>query len=375
MKLLKLLPVIPVSCLTLITYNALAIDFPFQNSDVKFQVNGRLTLDYTTSSDDDFHPDFDRYKQSLLVTTLSKPIGNAIAGATAAFTVNKDFSQSYASGYLSKGYLFLQSNNLGQTHIGKTSSVLVDYFLKAQNYDKSITNVLPQTKEVNTFWTWKYSSSKNSYYDYSISFNHKAKTSYGKTSHGALNINWHFNPAENHKIDITSLYSQQSYYRDFSSPLLAGALGANGNEAQLKNTVKMGALGLAYQYDKLLRIDATGYFGRETLDIAKENKPKNHIYGGVFSLVLSPVKGLNLVSSYSLHELKNKADNFNLSFDETLLAKGEKITTKTLSVGINYIYNDRYKVYSEYSKTQVKSNLNELVTKTSFITSGLAFLF
>lgn len=193
-----------------------------EESVVKLNAYGRFTLDKITSTQTSqtlkaktstsAYPDYERYKQSYLMLVAHGTINQANLGVAGLFSVNKNFDKVELTGKLSRAYVFLQSKNLGSTQIGKTNSVISKFFLSAQNYNQQMTNFLPQTRDSENFWTWKYESSKNNYYNYGLSFSHKAKIQDGKYSHIAGYINWDFHPREQDTLTLSTLYASQKYY-------------------------------------------------------------------------------------------------------------------------------------------------------------------
>ncbi|RIY32239.1 hypothetical protein CKF54_05225 [Psittacicella hinzii] len=311
------------------------------NYDNKFFLDFNARLQFSALEfSEDYYPSKDGYKNSFIAITPYYKINNAYVGATyvGRYTLDtnnnlrRDENAKFSS---SQYYVFVKSPTLGQTSIGKTSGILEDYFLGVQNFGISSTNFLPLSLDTYHEGMWKYTSSKNKYYDYGFSFVHNASDDSGTYSQIAGNINWTFNLTDKQKLKVLTLFASQK----------------NITEEAYRFKTHPYSAGLAYSYGDYVEVKAVGYKAHERVyNLNTGSNLKNNVYGVIYSLRISPIKYLDLYGRYIYNKVdnKNNVDNVTLlgdtvqannSFKQRVITYGAQV--KLFDYGFIYVDHSR----------------------------------
>ncbi|RIY31789.1 hypothetical protein CJP74_06360 [Psittacicella melopsittaci] len=347
--------------LTSVSAHALTFNY---NDNLALDLNARLQFSALNFSDD-YYPNLDGFKHSFIAITPYYKINNAYIGATyvgryALDTSNNLRREDNAKFSSSQYYVFVKSPELGQTSIGKTSGVLEDFFLGAQNFGISSTNFLPLSLDVYHQGMWKYVSSKNKYYDYGFSFVHNAKSDYGAYSQIAGNINWNFSLSERQNLKVLALYgSQKQVVTD---------------ENRFKTHPY--ALGLAYSFDKYFEVKAVGYRAHERVyNFAESTNYKNNVYGVIYSLNVKPVDYLDLYARYIYNKVDNKNEVETTSLSGVNVASNNSFKQRVITYGASVSLFKYGFVYVDHSRILENASNDANTTSYNFTQVGWGVQF
>ncbi|MFC6276593.1 hypothetical protein [Psittacicella hinzii] len=327
-------------------------------------VNGRLQLS-ALDFNQEYTPNQDGYRHSYLAITPYYKINKAYIGGTYVLRYTLDTNDNLAKGKNSKlsssqYYVFIKSPNLGQTSIGKTSGILEDYFLGQQKFGISATNYLLLSKDVYHHGMWKYTSTKNRYYDYGFSFVHNAKADYGTYSQIAGNINWTFNLSENNKLKVVSLYSSQKQ-------IVAQAVRYKSHPY---------SLGLHYSYADYVNLGVVGYKSHvRVANFSESTNVKTSQYGVIYSLAVKPLSYLTVYARYIYDKVDNKTNTATTTIQGNALAANNSYKTRIITTGINMDVLKYGFIYSDYSHILENPTNNAKTQSSYFVQTGFGVKF